>query len=82
MQTAEPYNISEKKGGTVDRHYRVDLDCKTEGAEIYYTTDGSLPGLHHYETKVICLFCCHHLHQLGMLERVYFYFDVFADFVP
>ncbi|CAG5119537.1 unnamed protein product, partial [Candidula unifasciata] len=51
VQTAEPYNISEKKGGTVERYYRVDLACKTEGAEIYYTTDGSMPGLHHYATK-------------------------------
>lgn len=52
VQTSEPYNKSEKKGGTVEHNYRVDLGCETEGADIYYTTDGSLPGPHHYTTKV------------------------------
>ncbi|GFN84346.1 fibronectin, partial [Plakobranchus ocellatus] len=50
-RTSEPYITSDAKGGTVERYYRIDLGCKTQGAEIYYTTDGSKPSLHLDATK-------------------------------
>ncbi|XP_012935394.1 uncharacterized protein LOC101845075 isoform X2 [Aplysia californica] len=50
-RSSEPYITSEKTGGTMERYTRIDLATKTAGAEIYYTTDGSLPALHHDATK-------------------------------
>ncbi|GFR62052.1 hypothetical protein ElyMa_001861900 [Elysia marginata] len=50
-RTSEPYITTDSKGGTVERYHRLDLACKTQGAEIYYTTDGSRPSLHLDATK-------------------------------
>ena len=51
-RTHEPQITSEATRGTVERYTKVELATKTAGAEIYYTTDGSLPALHHEATKV------------------------------
>ena len=39
-------------GGQVSKDMEFELFCKTEGAKIYYTTDGSPPELHLDAAKV------------------------------
>lgn len=41
--TAAP--VISPAGGTYSQNVKVDVTCATEGAEIYYTTDGSMPSV-------------------------------------
>ena len=47
-----PYVVSKKKGGSIENGGVVHLASDTAAAQIYFTTDGSLPELHKIGIKV------------------------------
>ncbi|XP_041347758.1 uncharacterized protein LOC121367568 [Gigantopelta aegis] len=50
-RASEPYIKSEQNGGTLNRNVRIFLASETEGASIYYTTDGTAPAEYSHTTK-------------------------------
>ena len=52
VKVGTPYVVSKKKGGSIENGGVVHLASDTAAAQIYFTTDGSLPELHKIGIKV------------------------------